>query len=108
MSYISLQLPGQQNIDPPKDIPQGGLDVVAKVFKNSYTIMLILVIILSLIFIVLGAIQWISSGGDKTKLQSARGKITWAVGGLIISFVSFFIVTMIGYFFDVNLLSITN
>lgn len=106
MSYISLKLPGENNtINAPSGIPEGGLTVVTTVFRNSYTILLIIVIILSLIFIVLGAIQWITSGGDKTKLQAARGKITWAVGGMIISFISFFIVTMIGYFFNVNLLS---
>ncbi len=107
MSYISLKLPGQNNtIEPPSGIPQGGLEVVLKVFRNAYTIMLILVVVLSLIFIVLGGIQWITSGGDKSKLQAARSKITWAVGGLIIAFVSFFIVSLIGYFFDVPLLSL--
>lgn len=91
-------------MEPPRGIPGGGLKELTTIFRNSYTIMLIIVIILSLVFIVLGGIQWITSGGDKSKLQSARGKITWAVIGLIISFVSFFIVSLIGNFFDVELL----
>ncbi|HVF69068.1 MAG TPA: hypothetical protein VNA13_00735 [Xanthomonadales bacterium] len=106
MDYLSLTLPGQQTINAPAGIPSGGLSTVTKVFRNSYTIMLIICLVLSLIFIVLGGIQWITSGGDKTKLQAARSKITWAVIGLIISFVSFFIIGMIGYFFNVPLLSI--
>ena len=106
MNYISIRLPGGQTIDPPSNIPSGGLEKISTVFKNSYTIMLIIAIVLSLIFIVLGGIQWVTSGGDKTKLEAARNKITWAIIGLIIAFVSFFIISIIGYFFKVDLLSI--
>jgi len=104
MSYLSLGLPGGQTITAPASIPSGGIDIVSKIFSNGLTLMIILCIVLALIFMVLAGIQWITSGGDKNKLQAARAKLTWAIGGLIVALAAFFIVSMIGYFFKVNLL----
>lgn len=53
-----------------------------------------------------GGISWITSGGDKNKLQAARAKLTWAVGGLVVAFAAFFIVSIIGYLFNVDLLKL--
>jgi len=107
MRYLSLTLPGGQSINPPGSLmggKQGGLDVISKVFRNTFIIMLLACVILSLIFIVVAGIQWIMSGGDKNKLQAARSKLIWAIGGLIVAFVAFFIVSLIGYLFKVDLL----
>jgi len=54
-----------------------------------------------------GAIKWISSGGDKGKIESARENITSAIVGLIILFATFAIIGLIGTFFKINLLNIT-
>ena len=105
MRLISLTLPGGQTIQPPQHIPSGGIDVVSKVFRNAFIIMLIACVALALIFMTYAGIQWITSGGDKTKLQAARAKLTYAIIGLIVAFVAFFIVGIIGFFFKVNLLS---
>lgn len=105
MNFLSLKLPDGQEIKPPTSLgPKGGIDTVKIVIGNALTLMLIVAVVLSLIFIVIAAIQWITSGGDKTKVQAARSRMTWAVGGLIITFVAFAVVSAIGYFFGVNLL----
>jgi membrane protease YdiL (CAAX protease family) len=105
VNYLALRIPGNQEISPPNKIPRGGLDLVLEIFRNGYTILLLITVVLSLIFIILGAISWITSEGDKQKLDSARKKITWAVGGLIVAFLSFAIVATLGYLFDVELLN---
>lgn len=56
-------------------------------------------IILALIFLVWGGVSWVISGGDKTKLQSARNTVIFSIVGLITSLLSFLIVNLIGYFF---------
>lgn len=104
MRYLSLTLPGGETVNPPGGIPSGGIGAVEKIFKNGFAIMIILCIVLAVIFIVLGGMQWITSGGDKTKLQAARAKLTWAVVGLIVAFSAFFIIGLIGYFFKVDLM----
>jgi len=52
----------------------------------------------------LGAIQWITSGGDKAGLESARGKITSAIVGVVILFSLFALLKIIEDFFGINIL----
>lgn len=101
-----MGLPGGQNISAPAGIPTGGISMVQTIFKNAYAILLIACIALSLIYLVIGALNWITSGGDKTKLEAARKKITWAIIGLIIALLAFFIVSLLGYIFKVDLLKL--
>lgn len=41
-------------------------------------------IIAALVFLILGAIKWIISGGDKEKVAGARGQIIAAIIGLVV------------------------
>lgn len=52
-------------------------------------------VLIALLYIVIGAFQWITSGGDKTKVESARGHIIAAVIGLIIIALSFVIINVV-------------
>jgi hypothetical protein len=101
---LALTLPGGQTINPPAGVPAGGLTTLNTALSGAITLFLVLSVILTLIFLILGGVQWISSGGDKAKIQSARGRITWAIIGLIVAMLSFFIVNLIGFFFKVDLL----
>ena len=56
------------------------------------------------IFIV-GAIEWITSGGDKVKVDDARRKLTNALVGLILLFSIFAIANLIDTVFGVNITS---
>jgi len=62
--------------------------------------------ILFFFMFVVGAIQWITSGGDKTALEGARGKITNALIGIILLLVSFAIIRLIQTFFGVDILEL--
>lgn len=104
MRYLALTLPGNQIINAPNGIPTGGITVTSKVIGNAITIMIILAVILAIIFFILGGISWITSGGDKSKITAARSRITFAIIGLIIALVAFFIVNIVGTVFKVNLL----
>lgn len=53
-----------------------------------------------------GAIQWISSGGDKQALEAARGRITSAVIGILILFASFAVINVIETFFGIQILTL--
>jgi hypothetical protein len=106
MRDIALVLPGGQVVTAPGGVPTGGIATVAKIVGNSFTILLIAAVILTLIYLILGGLAWIRSGGDKQKLSQARARLTYAIIGLIIALGSFFIINLIGYFFKVNLLQI--
>lgn len=62
-------------------------------------ILLILAIVLALIYLVYGGIKWITSGGDKAKVEAARSHLTAAVVGLILAFLAYFILNIITYLF---------
>lgn len=106
MKYLALTLPGGQTVTAPGGIPQGGITTVSTVIGNALTIMLIVAVILSLIYLILGGLQWISSGGDKSKVESARKRITFAIVGLIVCLCAFFLVNIIGFFFKTKLLGV--
>ena len=55
---------------------------------------------------IMGAIQWITSGGDKSSVESARSRIINALVGITILFSLYAIIKFIQYFFKINILSI--
>lgn len=56
--------------------------------------------------LLLGAIDWIGSGGDKAKTESARGKISGAIIGLLFLFSTFALTVLIEGIFGINILKI--
>jgi len=61
--------------------------------------------LLAFIFIIIGGIQWITSGGDKIAAQSARDRITAAVVGLVIVVAAFALTLIITTLLGVNIFS---
>lgn len=56
--------------------------------------------------LIIGAIAWISAGGDKANLENARGRISSALIGLVVLFATFAIIKLIEQFFHVDILFI--
>ena len=54
--------------------------------------------------LITGAISIITSGGDKTKVAEARGKITTAIIGLVVVIAAIFIIQLIGTLLGFNLI----
>lgn len=52
---------------------------------NLIDILIIVAVITSLFYIIIGAINWITGGDDKAEIEQARHRITNAILGLIIS-----------------------
>lgn len=75
-------------------------DIIANILTSAFAIAAILL----LVFIVLGGVQWILSGGEKQGVENAKNRITNAIIGLIIVALAIAIVMFIGSFLDVNLL----
>lgn len=55
---------------------------------------------------VVGAIQWIASGGDKAAVEVARGKISNAIIGFVILLAVFALLKVIEDFFGFNILTL--
>lgn len=65
---------------------------------------LIIAAILVFVYLIWGGIQWILSGGDKSKTQEARDRITAALVGLAIVASAWAIMYLIQHFFGINVL----
>lgn len=104
MKYLSFTLPGGYQINPVGGIPKGGLGKVEDLIQLGTTLLLVGVSLIALAFLIWGGIAWITSGGDKTGIETARKKITYALLGLVVAFLAYFIVNILGTFFGVKLI----
>lgn len=87
----------------------GGVSGVLFFQKLISSLVTVALIIGSLVFfftLVTGAIQWISSGGDKQSLETAKSKISNALIGLVILFAVFAIIKLIESFFHISILTL--
>lgn len=72
------------------------------VVRNIIVAILIIAAVISLFFLIWGGIKWILSGGDKAKVTEARGTIVAALVGLIITFLAYFILSIVLGFFGLS------
>ncbi len=86
-------------INAPQSASKASFNSIVALLLN---LLIVAAILLSLLFLIWGGIDWITSGGDKQKLQSARHKIIFALVGLVIVFASFFIINFLQGFFGIK------
>ncbi|GAG75625.1 unnamed protein product [marine sediment metagenome] len=67
--------------------------------RGIIQIVFVIAVILTFLFLLWGGIQWIASGGDKTKYEEARNRITAALIGLAIVALAWLIMKVVTYFF---------
>ncbi len=70
------------------------------------TVVMVIAILLVLLYLVLGGIEWITSGGDKGKTEGARNKITAAIIGIIILAAAYALASFVAYIFGFDLANI--
>lgn len=78
-------------------------DNAGVIIRNIVVFIIVIAVIIAIIYLLYGGIKWVTSGGDKEKVESARNHITAAIVGLIIVFLSIFLVSVILSLFGINL-----
>lgn len=73
------------------------------IFSLGIQLMILTALILAIFFIIWSGIAWITSEGDKQKLQAARSRLTYSIIGLVIVLAGFLIVSIIGTIFGIKL-----
>lgn len=71
---------------------------------NVVAVILFLAGLLAFIFLLIGGLQWITSGGDKAAASAARDRITASLVGLIIVVAAFAIVLVLENVFGIRIL----
>jgi uncharacterized BrkB/YihY/UPF0761 family membrane protein len=105
MKLLSLTIGGGTPITAPSGLPQPGAISIEKIISNTLSLIITAGIVVSVIMIVWAGIQWVTSEGDKQKVAAARARLTWAIIGIIIMLISFFIISVINYLFGIQLLN---
>lgn len=93
---------------PPGTLP--GVDPTntstGELIASALQIVFIAAALAVLIYLVIGAFKWITSGGDKDAIGKARGSIVNALIGLFILALAFFITVLFGQIVGIDILNL--
>lgn len=91
----------------PKGAFEGLINItLPSIVPVAIKIILILAALIALVFLIYGGIRWITSGGDKTAVEAARGTITSALIGLLVVFAAWAIIRLIELLFGIKILTL--
>lgn len=88
-------------IDQPSNIK---ISSVGKLVSSLVGVLLIVSALLAFFYLIMGGISWITSGGDKAAMESARNKITHAIVGLIIVGAAWAVMILVQQFLGVQII----
>ena len=88
---ITLTVPGASNSAIPIFDPQNKFHNTGDFISGLYQVTFLIATFLALYWLVWGIFEYIIASGDKQKLAEARGKLTWAIIGLILILLAFLI-----------------
>jgi len=91
------------SIDQPDNVR---IDQIGTLISAIVSALLVIAALLAFLYLVLGGIQWITSGGDKSGMEAARNKITQAIVGLVIVAAAYAIMILISNFLGISLSSL--
>lgn len=89
------------NIGQPSNIKIGNLGTLISALVGT---LLIISALLAFFYLILGGIQWITSGGDKAGMEAARNKITHAIVGLVIVGAAWAIMILVQNFLGITVI----
>ena len=104
MILAQLTNPLAPNLSPKTEA--GGVTIFNGVVGVVINVLFVGGTILFFFFLMMGAIQWIMSGGDKAGIEKARGMVTNPIVGLLVLFSVYAIIKLIEAMFGVNILQI--
>ncbi len=83
--------------------PNTGFKTVGNAINNILTLAFAAAVLIVLVMLILGAYEWIVSGGDKEAVGKARNRILNALIGLVILAVAFALARVLAQFVGLNL-----
>ncbi len=101
LEQVFAQGAPQITIDQPTNIR---ISSVGKLISSLVGVLLILAALIAFFYLIMGGISWITSGGDKAAMESARNKITHAIVGLIIVGAAWAVMILVQQFLGVQII----
>lgn len=81
---------------------ESGGTVIGKLISNIGGLFFIFAFCLTFLYLLTGGVSWLTSGGDKSKLENARDKITNALIGLVVVAAAYAVFALVGQFFGLD------
>lgn len=78
-------------------------DTLGSFVERTFSAIILVAGLATFMYLIYGGIQWITSGGDKGKLEDARNKITNGIIGLTIVASAWAVYLLLDYFFGIGL-----
>ena len=107
--YADTEEPGvemsQANINNPllpSDWNKGEVSFVSRLINLVLSWLLVGAVLFFFFTFILGGIKWITAGGDENKVKAARGQISSSIIGLVVVFLIFAVLKLIGYIFGIE------
>lgn len=88
------------------DTTQTGTAFLSEFLPRMITIIFIIGGLAFFFMFLIGAVRWITSGGDKGTVESARAQITQALAGLVVMISVWAIAKLLQAIFGINLLNV--
>ena len=82
--------------------PAGRFTDFGQLASDIVTILISVAAAVSIIFIMIAGIKFVTSSGDEKKLASATSTVTYAIIGLVVTILAFVIVRIVQYFLQSN------
>jgi len=79
---------------------------VPNIVSGAIRLILVVAALVAFVFLIIGGIRWVTSGGDKEKTARAQQTLTAALVGLVIVFASWAIIKLIETFFGIQILTL--
>jgi hypothetical protein len=98
MNKIALKLPGPGggvSIQEPPGFKFGGEAKIGDIISALLPYIFVLAGLVLFIFLIIGGFGLLTSGGNPDKVKAAQGKITSAVIGFVIIFISYWLVRIL-------------
>lgn len=90
------------NVDKLTASPEAPFSVMELIISNVLGLITVLGAVLFITYFLLGAVGWITAGGDSGKITKARDQIVHGVIGLIILVIAYSVVGLIGTVLGMN------
>lgn len=102
LQFSNITTPG--GYQPTNGDLTGSTTPVEKLISNVLVVLTVVAGLSFVIWFLLGGINWITAGGDKGKVDKAKGMMTNGAIGLIIIAVSYAVVWIVGTALGINIL----
>ncbi len=108
MEKLALTLPGGQTIEGPKTITGQTLEEkfpdIGSIINELLKYVFVLAGLVLFILLIVGGFGLLTSGGNPDKMKAAQGKITSAVIGFVIIFISYWLMRILEIIFGISIL----